>query len=90
MWQSREGRAGATVRMERDTLVVEATCDSVWRMVELYEEELWRMRQASDRSRAEVQTEERSRVHGWRGALVAFVAGVAAGAALRGLVKREK
>lgn len=67
---AREGKAAITMRLERDTIYLDATCDSLMALVVDYE------RRLADRS--EIRTDERAERHwssfvsGWIGPFIAL------------------
>jgi len=85
-YRARSGRASASVERRGDTLVVEATCDSLLRLVERYERREAERKLAAEG--AEKEEREESRKGGWpvRWVIIAFMAGVATGATLTTLI----
>lgn len=67
---AREGKAAITMRLERDTIYLDATCDSLMALVVDYERRL--------ADRAEIRTDERAERHwssfvsGWIGPFIAL------------------
>jgi hypothetical protein len=55
-YTAKSGRAGATVKRNGDTIVVYATCDSLQALVEYYEREITKYKEAEERQNA-VRTE---------------------------------
>lgn len=79
-YNKRSGQAGAEVSLRGDTIFVTATCDSLQREVEYYEELYYRAQDALEQCQNNLRTEQE-----WRSGLLAklitlffmgFVAGV--------------
>lgn len=78
-YHCRSGQAGAEVSRKGDTIYVTATCDSLQREVEYYEELYSATREAYDRLRSDIQTEREQRPDTIKAALAALIAGLSAG-----------
>lgn len=89
-YAARSGRAGVSVSKGREAgeVVVVASCDSLQRLVWLYEEELSRMRDETtgEETATEELTEDKSRRNALKTIILAFIAGAATGAILTTLI----
>ncbi len=78
-YHKRSGQAGAEVSLRGDTIFVTATCDSLQREVEYYEEQYQATLEALDNLKESVQTEREHRSNPIKIALAAFIAGLFVG-----------
>lgn len=78
-YHSKSGQAGAEVSKKGDTIYVIATCDSLQREVEYYEELYNVTREAYDKLQTDIQTEREQRSNPIKIALAAFIAGLFVG-----------
>ncbi len=79
-YHERSGRAGAEVSLKGDTIIVTATCDSLRREAEYYEELYCRAREALEERKNETITEEEQHSEPLANPVMMFVTGIAAGA----------
>lgn len=87
-YRAESGRASASVRNEDGRVVVEATCDSLQRRCELYEQEAAAYKTALEQRSNDVQVTAERQGCGFRTIFIAFTAGVAAGIVLIFLTRR--
>lgn len=78
-YHKRSGQAEAEVSLRGDIIFVTATCDSLQREVEYYEEQYQATLEALDNLKESVQTEREQRSNPIKIALAAFIAGLFVG-----------
>ena len=78
-YHKRSGQAGAVVSLRGDTVFVTATCDSLQREVEYYEERYYAALKALEQQKESVQTKREQRSNPIKIALAAFIAGLFVG-----------
>lgn len=78
-YHKRSGQAGAEVSLKGDTIFITATCDSLQREVEYYEEQHYAALEALDNLKERVQTEREHRSNPIKIALAAFIVGLFVG-----------
>jgi len=78
-YHRKSGQARAEVSMRGDTIYVTATCDSLQREVEYYEERYYAALKALDQLKESVQTKREQRSNPIKIALAAFIAGLFVG-----------
>lgn len=87
-WRSQSGRASATLSVKDDTVWVDAQCDSLTRLCEVYEKTVERLHAENARYQSDLAMVERARdsPRQWGG--VIFIAGFAAGSLLTNIIWR--
>lgn len=90
-YHAKSGQANLTVKNDGDgNIVAEASCDSLQRLVEWYEEELTRIRNdTSEEEKNDVRTTEKQPPNSILILLVAFIAGVASGIIITLKIKKR-
>ena len=78
-YHKRSGQAGAEVSLRGDTIFVTATCDSLQREAEYYEERYYAALRALEQQKENVQTEREQRSNPIKIALAAFIVGLFVG-----------
>ncbi len=78
-YHKKHGQAGAEVSLRGDTIYVTATCDSLQREIEYYEERYHAALEALDQLKESVQTKRERRSNPIKIALAAFIAGLFVG-----------
>ena len=78
-YYKRSGQAGAEVSLKGDTILVTATCDSLQREVEYYEEQYYATLEALDKLKDNVKTEREHRSNPIKIALAALMTGLIVG-----------
>lgn len=78
-YHKHSGQAGAEVSLKGDTIFVTATCDSLQREVEYYEEQYHTALEAIDKLKEIVQAEREHRSNPIKTASEAFIAGLFVG-----------
>ena len=78
-YHKRSGQAGAEVSLKGDTIFVTATCDSLQREVEYYEEQYHATLEALDNLKERVQTAREHRSNPIKIALSALITGLFVG-----------
>lgn len=81
-YRTRQGRASAEVKREGDELLITATCDSMERMVEMYDSMYVDAVERLTATENELRTEKEKRTNGIKWMPGVFIAGVAAGVVL--------
>lgn len=79
-YHKRSGQAGAEVTLKGDTVFVRATCDSLQREVEYYEERYHAALEALDSLKENIRTREEQRQEPLADPVVTFIMGLAGGA----------
>lgn len=88
-FRGKNGRADVEVKLQGDSIIVQASCDSLQRLVWWYEAELARVRH-ENREKEEIrQTEVKQGINPVKTGIISFVAGFMAGIVLI-IVKRQK
>ena len=87
-YHAKSGRAGARVRTKGDTIVVWATCDSVWRLCEYYEREIGAYKRALEEDRRDEETVKERRLMPFKQIIIAFMAGAATGIVSTIIIRR--
>lgn len=78
-FHKRNGRADVEVKREGDSIVVEASCDSLQRLVWWYEAELTRIRIENREKEETLQAEVKQGINPIKTGIISFIAGFVAG-----------
>lgn len=88
-FHKRNGRADVEVRREGDSIVVEASCDSLQRLVWWYEAELARVKNENRKKEETFLREVKQGTNPVKTGIISFIAGFAAGIVTI-IIKRRK
>ena len=88
-FHKRNGRADVEVRREGDSIVVEASCDSLRRLVWWYEAELARVKNENRKKEETFLREVKQGTNPVKTGIISFIAGFAAGIVTI-IIKRRK
>jgi len=78
-YHKKSGQAGAEVSMREDTVYVTATCDSLQREVEYYEDLYYRARDALERHQNDLLTAQEQRSEPLANPIIVFIMGLVSG-----------
>ncbi len=75
-YRAQNGQATAVLKIEKDTIIVYAICDSLQRMCEYYELKATRAEEAYNNLQLQVEEENQKRVNPFKIAIISFLVGM--------------
>lgn len=88
-FHKRNGRADVEVRREGDSIVVEASCDSLQRLIQWYETQLSHVKSENRMAKETLLAEVKQGVNPVKTGIISFIAGFTAGIVTI-IIKRRK
>lgn len=79
VYEKKRGRAGIKIRVHQDTVYISATCDSLQRLCNYYEERSYYWKHVYEQTKNEIITQREQRNNPIRTTLTAFLIGFVAG-----------